>query len=92
MLTMTDAAGSYLLELVDEADLPEDGVLRLVSTLDGLELTEDLVRPGDTTMEHDGQIVLVLNGPMIQMCADQTLDVTLTPDGLTLTWQEECED
>ncbi len=92
MLTLTPEASEYLLEISEEADLPEDGALRLIATPDGLRIQEDELRPGDITFEHHGQLILVMNDPMAQRCIDRTLDIILDLEGPILALREEFED
>lgn len=92
MLNLTPEASEYLLEISEDADLPDDGALRLVATPDGVRIQEDEPRPGDIMFEHDGQIVLVLNGPMAQRCVDHTLDIVMDLEGPILALRQEFDD
>ena len=82
MLTITEAAAAYLANKLDEE--PAGEAVRFVFGLQGLEPQPSVVLPGDTTFEHQGRIVLVLDKTMSQMLEDKTLDVEETKDGSTL--------
>lgn len=76
MLTITEAAGAHLTQLLDRAAPPEGAIIRLVpGTEGGLALQFDQIHPDDTTLEHEGKTVLGLDAQMVQRLAETTLDV-----------------
>jgi Fe-S cluster assembly iron-binding protein IscA len=76
MLTITEAAGAHLAQLLDRAAPPEGAVMRLGPGEAGdLALQFDQLRPDDTTFEHEEKTVLVLDAQLAQRLAETTLDV-----------------
>jgi Fe-S cluster assembly iron-binding protein IscA len=76
MLTVTEAAGARLAQLLDQADPPEGAVIRLVlGTAGKLALQFAHRNPDDTTFEHDSRTVLVYGAQIASMLVDSTLDV-----------------
>jgi hypothetical protein len=84
MVMMTETAGEYLTTVLDDANVVEERAVRLVIEGDTLTPRLDTARPGDTTCEHEGRIVLVLDEQVSQMLAESTLDVRATEEGLKL--------
>jgi len=85
MLTMTDAAAGYLSDVLEKANVSPDTAVRLVVEADGLAPALDTARPGDTTFDHEGRKVLLLDALASDVLADRTLDVHSTDDGLRLS-------
>jgi len=75
MLTLTEAAGRHLEELLTEANVPQGTYLR-IALLDegGSSLTLSREEPGDTRLEHQGKTVLVLDRRAAEGLAERTLD------------------
>lgn len=81
MLNMTSAAGGYLNRVLDESNATPDTAVRLLVAADGLRATFDTERPGDSSLNHDGRTVLLLDEQASQVLSERTLDVQATPDG-----------
>ena len=81
MFTMTDLAGEYLNELLDNANAAEETVVRFVVEDRTLKPTLDTARLGDAAFDYDGRTVLVLDTQVMQAIADSTLDVQATDEG-----------
>jgi Fe-S cluster assembly iron-binding protein IscA len=81
MLNLTEAAGGYLSKVLEEAKASPDTAVRLAVDGDGLESKLDTVRPGDTTYNHEGRKVLLLDTRASRVLADRTMDVQTTEDG-----------
>ena len=81
MLTITDAAGTYLTALLDNANASEETAIRFV--LEGSTLTPklDSARPGDDTFDHEERTILVLDAEVSDTLGEATLDVRPTDDG-----------
>ena len=79
MMTMTDAAGGFLSELLEDA--PPETAIRLVVEPHGLTSKLDTSRPGDTALNHSGRRVLLLDGRASMALSDKKLDVQDTDDG-----------
>jgi Fe-S cluster assembly iron-binding protein IscA len=85
MLTMTEAAGAHLIDLLGEAEVPEDVAIRFVVESEELTLRLDKEQPGDETLSHDGKTVLLLDEQMSPMLAGKTLDIEESDDGPKLS-------
>jgi hypothetical protein len=85
MLTMTDAAAGYLSDVLEKANVSSDTAAHLVVEADGLAPALDSARPGDTTFNHEGRKVLLLDALASEVLADRTLDVHSTEDGPSLS-------
>ena len=81
MFTITEAAGEYLTALLDNADASEEAAIRFVLEGNTLMPKLDHAQPGDATFDHDGRMVLMLDGQVSQILTDSTLDVRATDEG-----------
>lgn len=75
MLTVTEAASAHLAEILTQAGFPDDTAIRLVHEGGRIGMQPDNERPGDTTFEHNGRVVLVLDEQVAQLLADDQLDM-----------------
>jgi Fe-S cluster assembly iron-binding protein IscA len=81
MLTLTDAATEHIANLLDETDTPDDTAIRLVASEEGLAMVADNAKPEDTTFDHDGKTVLVMDQQVADALDGRTLDVAETDEG-----------
>jgi Fe-S cluster assembly iron-binding protein IscA len=85
MLTITEAAGIYLTQILNDAEPPEDATIRIIPGQTGkLALQFDSTRPGDTTFDHNGKTVLILDEQVAQTLVNSTLDVQQADKGAKL--------
>ena len=85
MLCVTNAACDRLSQMLAEAGIPDEVAIRFVPEPDGLAMRADEPRPGDTTFEHHGRIILVLDEQLAQELSNKTLDIEPTEEaGLAL--------
>lgn len=89
MLTLTDAAGAHLTQVLMNANAAAETAVRFISEADRLVPKLDNQRPGDTTFDHDGKTVLVLDTDVADTLANRTLDVTDTNAGPRLYLRED---
>jgi hypothetical protein len=82
---MTEAAGAHLIDLLGEADVPEDVAIRFVVESEELTLRLDKERPGDESLTHEGKTVLLLDEQMSPMLSEKTLDIEPSDEGPKLT-------
>jgi Fe-S cluster assembly iron-binding protein IscA len=75
MLTVTEAAGGHVGQILSQENFPEEVAIRLVYEGRGIGMQPDNERPGDATFEHDGRVVLLLDEQVSQLLANDTLDV-----------------
>jgi hypothetical protein len=81
MFTMTEAAGSYLTTVLDNANASEEAAIRFVLEGNTLAPRLDHAHPGDATFDHAGRRVLVLDTQVSELLTDSTLDVQATDEG-----------
>ena len=84
MVTVTDAAGAYMAELLTQANAQEHKAIRLIFDEHGFAPKMDQAREGDIAFSYSGRTVLVLDTLAMQVMEDQTLDVQQTEDGLKI--------
>ena len=84
MLTITDAAGAYLTEMLQKANAPEGVVVRIVFGFHGLEFQPSATCPGDTTFDFGGKTVLVLDKHLSTALSAKTLDTRKMGERVTL--------
>jgi hypothetical protein len=83
MFTLTDAAGTRLTHMIKQRGLPGGVAIRFVYEGEGFRIRPDSERPGDKTFEHGGRTVLLLDKPISELLADETLDA----NGPTMTFR-----
>jgi hypothetical protein len=81
MFTITDVAGDYLTELLENAPASAGTAVRFVVEDNTRTPKLDTAHPGETTFDHEGRTVLVLASSVAQAIADSTLDVQATDEG-----------
>ena len=82
MFIITDAAGEYLITVLERAKASEDTAVRIrVHDDDALSPVLDTPRPGDESFDHQGRLVLVLDARARDYLGDTMLDIEETPDG-----------
>jgi Fe-S cluster assembly iron-binding protein IscA len=81
MLNLTQAAGSHLAEVLGQANASDEASLRLLEEGGSLKLAIDRPTPEDTTLDHEGKTVLVIDTRVAAALDQSTLDVTQTPEG-----------
>ena len=79
MLTVTKAAGGYLSNMLERNHAPPDSAVRILVKPEGLRTAIDQEHNGDTTFDHDGRKVLLLDQNAATVLSERTLDVD--PDG-----------
>jgi hypothetical protein len=81
MFMITEAAGGYLIGVLDNANVSAETAIRFV--LEGNALTPKLdnARPGDATFDHEGRMILMLDAQVSEVLTDSTLDVQATDEG-----------
>jgi Fe-S cluster assembly iron-binding protein IscA len=82
MLTVTDAAGSHLAQILKQEELPAEIAIRIIVEGGGLALRPDEKQPGDASFEHEGRTVLLLDEQVADLLSSDTLDVE--GSGLTI--------
>jgi len=92
MLTVSYTAGEHLDLMLAEANAPDDAVVRVVVEGRGVDLGIDIVRPGDTTFDHGGEVVLVIDEQTSEDLADMHLDVKVTGEEPELVLTEQPEE
>ena len=75
MLTVTDAAGSRLAQMLGQQRLVEGLAIRFVYEGRGIVIQQDSERRGDTTFQHEGRTVLLLDAQISEQLTELTLDL-----------------
>jgi len=89
MFTVTAAAEEHLAGVLREANAPDDVAVRLVSERGQLQLRADSAQPEDTTFEHDGRTVLLVDQQVNELLDGHTLGVEEGDDGRRLSLTHE---
>jgi hypothetical protein len=82
MLSVTNAACSYLKNVLDHSHAPDGSAVRIVAKGNALATTIDTLHEGDSIVEYDGRRVLLLDPGVSERLAECTLDAE--PDARTL--------
>lgn len=85
MLNITEAAGSFISDLLGEANAPDDVAVRFVAEEQGLVLRLDQKQDADSDFEHEGRTIVVLDEQMSDFLSDRTLDVEQSDEGPKLS-------
>jgi len=85
MLTITEAAGSHLADMLTEAEAPDDVAVRFIIQGRGLAMELDNASPDDSTFNHEGRTILVLDEQLSDLLSDKTLDIKDSEEGPHLT-------
>ena len=85
MITVTEAAGAYLNNLLEEVRAPGEAAIRMVVQGKDVSLRLDSERPGDASVDHKGRTILVLDNGASSALASKKLDVKTTEEGPKLT-------
>ena len=84
MLTLTEAAGAHLAEILDDRDCPPGVAVRFVCQDTEVSLALDNEKPGDSKLEHEGRTVVLLDENAAEFLDGETVDVKRTDAGGTL--------
>ncbi|MEM7577046.1 MAG: hypothetical protein AAF328_06170 [Planctomycetota bacterium] len=93
-LMVTEAARDELLNMLEEAEVPDISSARFVIDGKALRLTISRRKRGDAKVEHAGRTVLVLGPKVAQLLDNHQLDKVETDEGygLSLTERDELPD
>ncbi len=86
MLTVTEDARAHMAQMLAEAEVEDDTALRFVRTERGFAPELDNAGPGDTTFDHEGRTVLVLDEQVSELLTDRTLGLRDTDEGPRLAF------
>ena len=75
MFQLTDRAAGTLKAALTNGEHAEDTCFRISSSEGQLKIGLDQQRPGDAAIEHDGQVVLVVDAETSESLAERELDV-----------------
>jgi Fe-S cluster assembly iron-binding protein IscA len=85
MFTVTDGAIAKVAEMIENAQAPKSVALRIVAKgEETFGMRMDGAKPGDTTFDHDGKTVLVLDKEVSESLKERMLDVKNTKKGAEL--------
>lgn len=92
MLQITDEATAVLSAMGQEQNLSEDESIRLIASENGLGLQTGQIADADTTFEHDGQVVLLVDQQLAAALESHKLDVEQTEQGVGLSLKPQEDD
>ena len=75
MLAVTEAARVYLKDALMQSHAPEDTAVRIVTKGDGLATKIDTLHQGDSIVEDDGRLLLLMDSGLSQRLSERTLDI-----------------
>ena len=61
--------------MLKQQSMPEEIAVRFVYEGQGIALQQDSERAGDTTFQHEGRTVLLLDAQVSELLAEDTLDL-----------------
>ncbi len=85
MFTVTEPALANIGRVLSEKNAPDNAAVRLKQESDGVRIRLDSPKSGDTTFNHGGKTVLVLDEKVSKSLADRKLDVLDNGTGPRLT-------
>ena len=90
MLTVTEAAGAHLANMLNEAETPEEGevAVRMLLREGQLAVTLDEPRTQDAKFDHQGATVLVIEDELAQRLDGKTLDIESDKQGSSLVMSD----
>ncbi|MEM1098727.1 MAG: hypothetical protein AAGH92_08055 [Planctomycetota bacterium] len=93
-LMVTEAARDELLNMLEEAEVPDASAARFVIDGKSLRLTISRRKRGDAKVEHAGRTVLVLGPKVARLLDNHQLDKVETDEGygLSLTERDQLAD
>lgn len=75
MLNVTEAARVYLKDALDQSHAPDGTAVRIVAKGDTLATKIDTLHEGDSIVEDDGRLLLLVDPGLSERLSDNTLDV-----------------
>lgn len=81
MFTVTDDARAHLKTILEDNNVPDEQSVRLFLGSNGLGLTPDAENEQDTTFDHDGRTVLVVDQTLAEQLGERTMDIEQTEGG-----------
>jgi Fe-S cluster assembly iron-binding protein IscA len=84
MLTLTPSAAQLLKNALSKAEDVEKPRVRLGIVQGHVKLAMDRERPGDATVEHEDESLIVMDPPTSKRLGDRKLDVDESTRGLVL--------
>jgi hypothetical protein len=88
MLSVTQSAGRKLKALLSKTVALDEPRIRVGSSKEGVKLAVDRERPGDTTIKHDGESIIVMDTATSDRLYDFKLDVDEGTNRLILKQNE----
>jgi hypothetical protein len=85
MLSVTNAACDYLKNALEQSHAPDGAAVRIVPKGNALTTTIDTMHEGDSIVERDGRLLLLLDSGMSDSLSERTLDVEPEERTLLLT-------
>ncbi len=84
MFQITDRAAQHLKAALSRAEETESALFRIRVAGNEVQLVVDCQRPGDTTIEHEGEALVVLDPNAVNLLHNRELDFQEAASGLVL--------
>ena len=84
MMTLTEAAGDHLAEILNRSDVPDHVAVRFVCRDSEISLSLDNQKSDDMTFDHYGKTVLLLDSHAAEYLDDAKVDTEQTDAGTKL--------
>jgi len=81
MLTVSPAAGSYILSVLTKRNIPANVAARLNVDFGDLQIRLEQAQPADTTITYQGRTIIVLDPETARSLSQHTIDVVPSPVG-----------
>jgi Fe-S cluster assembly iron-binding protein IscA len=85
MFQITDTAATHLRNVLADFDTRDDVCLRLAETQRGLGMVLDQRRPGDRTVRHADELLLVFDATTAERLDGQTMDFNESTEQLVFS-------
>jgi hypothetical protein len=89
MLQVTDSATAFVADQLQQANAPEETVIRITPEGNGLALNPGNVSDDDVTYEHQGRTVLAIPRPLAEQLDTLTLQTQETEQGTRLEIRQQ---
>jgi hypothetical protein len=84
MLTVSPAAGQYILGILQKRNIPATVAARLNVDFGDLQVKLEQALPGDVTIAFAGRTIILLDAATAQSLSNHTIDLVASPVGSEL--------
>jgi hypothetical protein len=84
MLAVTDRAGDYLVQVLNQSKIADDSIVRFVEDSGKVKVVIDQKQEGDVIITQDDKEIIALDEEVASSLGDRTVDLDEDDDGLKL--------